>query len=38
VAGVGTYAPVETYTVERGAYVIPLTGEPTTVDLRDDIE
>jgi len=34
VAGVGSYAPVKSLAMERGAYVVPLQGTTTWVELK----
>jgi hypothetical protein len=34
IAGVGSYRPAETFKMERGAYVVPLSGKTTEVILR----
>jgi len=33
IAGIGTFAPLENYKLERGAYVIPLGAQQTSVEL-----
>ena len=34
IAGVGSYHPVQTFKMERGAYVVPLSGKTTEIELR----
>ncbi|HEU4981193.1 MAG TPA: DUF5695 domain-containing protein [Acidobacteriaceae bacterium] len=34
IAGVGSYHPVQTFKMERGAYVVPLSGKATEIVLR----